>query len=376
MALFKQALKRPPLQVAALCGRVAHRLFERACDTRGARRALVIQLGGIGDALRVFPVIRDLEAGFPGLEVTTLTSAPQSLFDMLPGCAGRRRHIHLPPAVSMLGKVRIVLGLRRLGLDLVVDATRGDGMIECDLAALAAGARVRVGFFADGAGGFHTLQVPFDDRRSILVQNLDLVRALGIRTGEPRIELALGDDARARAEHLLHEFQAARPRLVAVHPWASSHPEFREWPEERYARLLARLVAAGDGVVLLGGPDEAVRSRELARRVDAAGLLDLAGRTGFAEAAAVIERCGRFVGNDSSLLHLAGAVGARSVVVFGATPPEQVLAPSQSCIALAAGLACQPCYRHQPLFRYRCEHRFRCLRSVSVADVEEALNRA
>jgi ADP-heptose:LPS heptosyltransferase len=72
---------------------------------------------------------------------------------------------------------------------------------------------------------------------------------------------------------------------------------------------------------------------------------------------------------------VAEAVGARSVAVFGGTSAEQVLPPGNSCTVLAAGLACQPCYRHQPLFDYRCGHGFLCLRSISVDEVQEALTR-
>jgi len=41
------------------------------------------------------------------------------------------------------------------------------------------------------------------------------------------------------------------------------------------------------------------------------------------QAAALLSRADLYVGNDSGASHLAGAVGARGVVLFGPTQPQQ-----------------------------------------------------
>ncbi|MBV8084759.1 MAG: 3-deoxy-D-manno-octulosonic acid transferase, partial [Chloroflexi bacterium] len=47
----------------------------------------------------------------------------------------------------------------------------------------------------------------------------------------------------------------------------------------------------------------------------------LTGQTTLSETAAIIQRCGLFVGNDSAPLHLAAAVGTPYVGIFGPSDP-------------------------------------------------------
>jgi ADP-heptose:LPS heptosyltransferase len=97
--------------------------------------------------------------------------------------------------------------------------------------------------------------------------------------------------------------------------------------------------------------------------------MDLAGTTRLDQAAALISGCDVFVGNDSGLIHFALSAGVPVVGVFGATPAAQVLHTSREAVAVTAGVPCQPCYRHQPLFDYRCDYQFRCLRQLTVTAV-------
>ena len=51
--------------------------------------------------------------------------------------------------------------------------------------------------------------------------------------------------------------------------------------------------------------------------------VDLVGALTLPEAAACLERCALFVGNDSGLMHLAAAVGAPTLGLFGPTPASE-----------------------------------------------------
>ena len=50
--------------------------------------------------------------------------------------------------------------------------------------------------------------------------------------------------------------------------------------------------------------------------------IDLVGRVDPLQAAACLERCRLFVGNDSGLMHVAAAVGMPTVGLFGPSPAE------------------------------------------------------
>jgi ADP-heptose:LPS heptosyltransferase len=107
----------------------------------------------------------------------------------------------------------------------------------------------------------------------------------------------------------------------------------RWWPLERYAAVIGALGESGYTTVLLGSPEETDRGRSLRDQLaKGAPVVDLIGRIPLRETVAVIDRCALFVGNDSGLGHVAGAVGTPAVIVschpVGA-PADHVNAPER-----------------------------------------------
>jgi heptosyltransferase-3 len=127
----------------------------------------------------------------------------------------------------------------------------------------------------------------------------------------------------------------ARRRLVA-HP--GSGGRHKNWPEERWRRLLELLEAAGDvDVDLVGGEAEAERLPGLAR-----GLGSV--RCVVSEPLPMLARrmsgASLFVGHDSGVTHLAAAMDVRGLVLWGPTC-EAVWRPRSErfvCLHHAQGL--------------------------------------
>ncbi|WKU02393.1 HAD-IIIA family hydrolase [Micromonospora soli] len=109
--------------------------------------------------------------------------------------------------------------------------------------------------------------------------------------------------------------ETGAPGYVVLHPGSSV--ETRACPPELATRIVRVLAAAGYRVVVTGGPDE----RELTARVAAAGGIDLGGRTGLAELAAVVARAGALVVGNTGPAHLAAALNVPVVSLFAPTVP-------------------------------------------------------
>ncbi|MDZ4199561.1 MAG: lipopolysaccharide heptosyltransferase II, partial [Kiritimatiellia bacterium] len=108
------------------------------------------------------------------------------------------------------------------------------------------------------------------------------------------------------------------PRVVLI-PGAARGPSKR-WPPERFAeagRILAR--ERGGSVLVCGAPGERELCAEVARQ---AGGQSWAGRTTLEEWAALLRLSDLVLCNDSGGMHLAAAVGAAGVAIFGVTDPE------------------------------------------------------
>ncbi|MBE1577940.1 glycosyltransferase family 9 protein [Amycolatopsis roodepoortensis] len=107
---------------------------------------------------------------------------------------------------------------------------------------------------------------------------------------------------------------------VVVHP-AASVPA-RQPSAERSAAIVRALQAAGRRVVVTGSPSESA----LTGRV-AGNALDLGGRTGLAELAAVLAGADVVVAPNTGPAHLAAAVGTPVVSLFAPVVPASRWAP-------------------------------------------------
>jgi ADP-heptose:LPS heptosyltransferase len=114
------------------------------------------------------------------------------------------------------------------------------------------------------------------------------------------------------------------------------------WPAERFVALFQALetVLPGARPVIFAGPGAAERAMAAPVLAALPGAVDLVGALSLPEAAACLQRCRLFVGNDSGLMHLAAAAGAATLGLFGPTPATEY-APSgrRTAAVLADGPA-------------------------------------
>ncbi len=124
-----------------------------------------------------------------------------------------------------------------------------------------------------------------------------------------------GKEDRARAAALLAE---GTP-IIGLGPTANWPGKI--WPADRFAALFHDLAAhlPGARAAIFAGPGEQEAAHAAPLRAALADAIDLTGAVTLPEAAACLERCALFVGNDSGLMHLAAAAGAPTLGLFGPT---------------------------------------------------------
>ena len=166
-------------------------------------------------------------------------------------------------------------------------------------------------------------------------------------------------------------------RLVGLFPGANAPA--RRWPLERYAELARSRVERGDRVVVIGGPGEREDTARLAAA--APGVIDLGGRTGIEDLAAVLSVLDLLVTNDTGPMHLAGAVGTPTVSLWGSSDPDEVRQTGAPDFGVTGpGLPCKPCYKnHCPrrgggtILEHAHEE---CMKLITIDQVTEATDRA
>lgn len=332
-------------------------------------RILVVKVADVGDVLTATPALRSLRRTFPNAAITALTS---------PRCAGLLEGTRLVDEVLAFDKwspalsAALALHLRARRFDAILllhHLTTRRGIAKYAALATVVGAPVRVGL-DNGRGWFLTHRAPdhgFGARHEVEYCN-DVIALLGAPPDHGHLEFPMTDGDRRYAGEVL---PAVRP-LVAVHPGSGSYSTARRWPVGRYQELVQRLAVAGLSPIVVGGPGE-----ETLGRVLGAGI-DLTGRTTIGQLGAVLAGCDVFIGNDSGVMHIAGAVGTPVVALFGpsnhgAWGPWD---PSGRSVVLSAELPCLPCfYRgHELGTPEGCPNRT-CLELITVDQAVEAVRR-
>jgi ADP-heptose:LPS heptosyltransferase len=140
----------------------------------------------------------------------------------------------------------------------------------------------------------------------------------------------------------------------------------KRWPAPRFAALADHLAShVGARIIIVGhGADAPIaRQMRLSMRHPA---VDLVGQTtSFGQLAALLQRCHLYIGNNSSPLHLAEAVGTPVVGIFGPTDPA-VYGPYRGAgVALVDGQACSQTTPFVPGPLESCAN-CRCIERVTV----------
>ena len=341
-------------------------------------RILIYRLGSLGDTLAAFPCFHLLERLFPDSERRLLTNFPV--------------HAKAPTAAAVLGESGLVHGylpytvgtrrpdellmlawrIRRFSPDLLVYLMpiRPAKNVRRDAAFFRlAGVRRIVGLPAES-----------DNKRRVDA-------ATGLYESEPaRLARGIAELGDAHPEDLANwdlrltgvERETARRELepLAGRPLLMCAPgckmQANDWEGENWRALLARLGRRYPdyGLVMSGAKEDAAIC-EFAASQWGGAKLNLAGPLTPRESAAVFAHGAVFLGPDSGPKHLAASVGVRCVCVFGARDlPGVWFPPGEGHEVIYHQPECFGCGLETCI-----ENRKKCIRSVTVDEVEQAVMR-
>jgi len=378
----------------------AWRLVRPPRPARDPRRILLVQLDHLGDAVLTSPLLVRLRDAFPRAEIDVLASSSNyEVFDGDPNVDRvhlaaktwfdrRRGRSALLSAVWSLGR-----SLRAGRYDWGIDV-RGDVLSVLVMAL--AGIPRRVGWSMGGGGFLLTDVARWLPGRHEVGSRLALFETVaaggqGVETGPARVAVHVSDRDRVevarrlsaawpvgpgRAERSARSFRedlggnhrlrtatrGARPPaptaawdepddlhagrfgpappLLAVHLGAGTAA--KRWPLARWRSLVARFLADGWRVVVVGAEDDVAAASTLTPHP---GLRDWTGRLSVRQTVALLERAELFVGADSGPSHLAAAAGTTSVVLFSGTNRVAQWRPwSRRSLVLRRPVACRPCH--------------------------------
>jgi hypothetical protein len=186
--------------------------------------------------------------------------------------------------------------------------------------------------------------------------NLSFARALGYATRrKPFCTLPIPADQSC----------GVTSRTVVLAPGCKTgEMSAKRWPH------FAELAEAYEDVAVVGTTDDLHRF-DGSRFCFPSHVKMLAGELTLRQTAEVLASAGVVVANDSGLAHVAGAVGAQTIIIFGPTPERTLGRLPPNVTVLRQGLPCEPCW-FQARFR-ACGRHITCLEGLTVEAVIETI---
>ncbi len=262
-------------------------------------RVLVIRGGALGDFLLTLPAISLLRETFPSAHLEILGYRHNARLAELAGYADATRSIEDGPLASFFIR---------------------DGDLPVEL----------VEYFA----GFQQVVSYLFDPDEIFARNLGRAGVRNLITGSAKISeqehaarqlarplerlgLYLEDPA---AWILPNEPRSIDRHRIAIHSGSGS--ETKNWPLPQFLELVGWLLAEDpERRLLLVGGEADERQIATLQKVLPNDRFELATNLPLTALAMELRDCALFIGHDSGISHLAAAVGAKSVLLYGPTDP-------------------------------------------------------
>ena len=326
------------------------------------KRILIIEVNWLGDVLFSTPFIRAVREANQGGYIACLVH-PRCV-EILKGNSAIDEIIIYDEEGLHKGvfeKLKLILHLRHKHFDMVYILHRS---FTKALIGYLTGARERIGY-------------PTKNRERLLTKAVEELDA-GAHKADCFLNLAGEDAATAKSRHYefsvkdadrlyVKNYLSARgidpdDKFIVLCPGGNWDP--KRWPKENFAALSDMLAEKYNAkIVITGG----VKERELAeniRKIMKHPAVITCGDTDLKQLGAILERSYLVIANDTGSMHIAVAVGAKVIALFGPTSPELTGPYGRGNYRVVKSrIECDiPCYD------VTCRDN-RCMKSISVEEV-------
>lgn len=332
---------------------------------------LITRLSHIGDCILTLPMLSRIKQTLPHSRIVWAVESPtHQLLELVPEID---EIVKVPK--GWLGKPSLWRGvrsqLRSCKIDIAIDP---QGITKSAALGWISGAKRRIGIRGRWGRELSTRmnnELVSTCSPHIVDRSLELVSQLCQRSpvvdktvlfNLPVCKFAQAD-ADLWLERSSQSFDIEPDNFVLINPggsWAS-----KRWEMDRLGQV-AKKIKSDFGmasVVVWAGEEERSMADEVVENSNGAALV--ACRTSLRELAGLANRCKFFIGGDTGPMHIAAAVGAPCVGLFGTTRPEESGAYGPQHVAVQKRYQSGSC-------RVRRNANNDAMRDISVADVVSA----
>ena len=349
------------------------------------KNILIINPFGIGDVLFSTPLLRAIKKKYPASSITYICNRrAYGALQHNPNISNLHifekdeyKKLWNESKIECLKKIYSSIGtLNKEKFDVLVDMSLGHtfSMLLFFMSAIP----VRIGLNYRNRGKFftHKINVEGFTDKHVVEYYFELGRVLDLDVSDKRMELVVsGEEERQANECLAQNGISTDDRLCGIIPgcgasWGKS-AIYRRWDASKFAEVADRIADKYKYKILILGE---AKELPLCMKTQAdmrSNAVQLCGKTTLPQFAAILDRCDLVVTNDGGPLHMAVALGKKTVSVFGPVD-ERVYGPyppSDRHITVTSDEKCRPCYRN---FRHKNCEAVKCLKKITSDEVFNA----
>jgi len=298
----------------------------------------VIRVDAIGDFILWLSSAKELRRHFNGHRLVLICD--QAIADLATRCGYFDDVLSVDLAAFIrnpLYRWKIVRSVRRFGAAVALQPTHSRVFVTGDALVRATGATERVGSSGDLtnmrtwqrrlSNRWYTRLIDADPTPLMEIErNVEFLRGLGLKDVRPTV---------AEMPNLTELGQALKVPgdYFIVFPGASSIK--RMWPVDHFAAS-ARSVGAACGwrMVVCGTGSESTLARAVIEQAGLPGAMNLAGQTSLPEFVELVRGARLLIGNETSAVHIAAAVGTPSVCLLGGGHFERFMPYSDAVMGI------------------------------------------
>lgn len=308
---------------------------------------VIRQHNQMGDMLLAVPAFRGIRRKFPEARIALVASPINAAVAMrIPYIDEVFVYDKRVFRSNPLALAKFISTLRKKRFDAAIVLNTVSFSITSMILAAVSGARVRVGstsapFGHDLSSLFYHLELPLPGAEELSsmhesLHNLYPLESIGVVEQDLSSKIVPTPQEELDAERFVTAAVGAKP-FVVIHPGAGKKANL--WPAERFAAV-SRILGQRHGIetIAVRGPLDREAMDSFLKCTSSKPSVLINPDAGFL--AAVMKRAKCTVCNDTGIMHIAGAVGACCVAVFGPTDPSRWKPTTESVSAVRAADCC------------------------------------
>lgn len=347
------------------------------------KRILIANIFGIGDVLFTTPLIANLKKEIGDVSVDFLCNArTEGVVECIPGVDDIYVY-EKDELVELWNVSKKDLFARIWSLFTSIRKKRYDAVFDLTMSRkfgaffMLAGIPRRVGLDYRNRGIFLNFKIPFKGftGRHVVEHYLDLLTITGVAHTIKDMDLEPDTGSKEWAASYLKEKGPEKGPLVAVIPGGGASwgdmASCKRWVAKGFSRTADILASGSTSVAILGDPSERKLCWEVAGMM-AAEPVFIENDLSIKEYIALLSKCDLVLCNDGGPLHIAVALGVKTVSIFGPVD-EKIYGPYPANethrVITEYETPCRPCYDKFKM--PECKMDYHCLSEISplvVAD--------